>query len=263
MISKFSIHPKLAAIIDLILNIATLFIFPLINNWQFFGIWFLIRALLWAFFIRLVYYPPELSRLRHFFSLIFFNFGTIISLSIFVEWQVSWYILLIVFILFSAVSFWLLPAGESKLLFYQKPFRRWIFLMDVFGLVGFWCGIFAVMSFQLVSWQHYLWLNLLGTSITSIISLWWWRVYDIKYSKRFWLSLIACFVMVFELGWIVLRWPIGFLASGIIITWFWYVLWIMMRFNLTKEGINWKKQKLFLILSVILFILFIFLIKWK
>ena len=260
---KFSVHPKLAAAGDFLLNIVTLLILPKLNNWQWFATWFAARAILWALFIRLVYYPPELSRWRHFLSLIFFNFGTIIALSIFVEWSIAWYLVIAVFVIFSAASFWLLPAGEGTLAFYQKPFRRWLFLMDAFGLAGFWCGIFALMQFQL--WQNtfYPLLEFLGALTTALVSLWWWRAYGVEYSRRFWLSFAAVFVLIFQLAWVVAEWPVGFIVGGMTLIWFWYILWLVIRFNLSKDGVDWKKQKFFLISSFILFILLMFAAKWR
>ncbi len=262
-VRKFSLHPKLAAAIDFLLNVATLFWFPHLDSWQWFMAWFLIRAALWAAFIALVYYPPELSRWRHFWSLILFNFGLIVSLSIFVEWAVAWYLLMGIFVIFSASSFWLLPAGDEPLSFYRKPFRRWLFLMDAFGMAGFWCGIYALMQFQLWQAALYPFLEFVGALFTAIISLWWWRAYGIEFSERFWISAAAMFLLVFELAWVVTRWPLGFMVSGLMIIWFWYVWWLLMRFNLTKEGIDWKKQRFFLVSSGLLLILFTLLAKWN
>lgn len=262
-IRKYSMHPKLAAAIDLVLNATTLALFPRLTDWHWFALWFLGRAVIWALFIRLVYYPPELSRWRHFVSLIFFNFGIIVSLSIFVDWLASWYLLTGMFVIFSAASFWILPAGAGPLSFYQKPFRRWLFLMDAFGLAGFWCGIFAISSFQMVGDAYSPLLYLLGALVSALMSLWWWRAYGLEYSRRFWLSAGVSFLLTYELAWAVGRWPLGFMVSGIIMIWLWYNWWLIMRFNLTKEGINWKKQRFFLISSFLLFAALMFAAKWR
>lgn len=262
IVRKFSLHPKLAAAIDFVLNVATLIWFPHIGSWSWFVGWFMARGILWALFVNLVYYPPELSRWRHFWSLVFFNFGLIVSLSIFVEWIFAWYLLMGIFVIFSAASFWLLPAGEEPLNFYRKPFRRWLFLMDAFGMAGFWCGIFALMQFQLWQTAIYPFLEFIGALLTAVISFWWWRAYGIEFSERLWISAGVIFLLIFELSWVVARWPLGFMVSGLTIIWFWYVWWLLMRFNMTKEGIDWKKQKFFLTSSVILLIVFGILAKW-
>ncbi|MDD2758009.1 MAG: hypothetical protein PHD72_01360 [Patescibacteria group bacterium] len=260
---KFSMHPKLAAVIDLALNIATLVWLPTLPNWQWFGLWFVARAVLWAFFIRVVYYPPEQSRWRHWFTLIFFNFGIVVSLLIFIDWQISWYLLSGMFVLFSAISFWLLPAGEADLTFFSKPYRRWLFLMDAFGLAGFWCGLYAVISFQILLDTYFLLLAILGAAVSTLISAWWWRAYNLPYNSRFWLSLGVSFLLVLELAWVVWRWPLGYLINGIIIIWFWYNWWLICRFNLTKEGIDWKKQKFFFFFDFLLLAAFLFAAQWR
>ena len=262
-IRKFSLHPKLAAVIDLALNATTLVLFPRLADWHWFGLWFSARAIIWALFIRLVYYPPELSRWRHFLSLIFFNFGIIVSLSIFVDWLASWYLLTGMFVFFSAASFWILPAGEGPLSFYQKPFRRWLFLMDAFGLAGFWCGIFAILSFQMIGDVYSPLLYLLGAAVSALMSLWWWRAYGLEYSRRLWISTGISFILTYELAWVTGHWPLGFMVSGITMIWFWYNWWLIMRFNLTKEGIDWKKQRFFIISSLLLFAALMIAAKWR
>lgn len=260
---KFSMHPKLAAFIDLALNTLTLVWFYRLGSWPLFLSWFFLRAILWALFIRLVYYPPELSRWRHFFSLVFFNFGVIVSLLIFVEWSVAKYMLMSIFAVFSAVSFWLLPDGSGKLVFYSKPFRRWLFMMDAFGLAGCWCGIYALMEFQLVRSGFYHLLIFVGSAMSTVLSLWWWRVYGLPYARRFWLSCLVIFILIFELSWTISRWPVGFVISGMSTIWFWYVWWMMLRFNMTPEGINWKKQRFFLLTAVLLFACFMLVANWR
>jgi len=58
--------------------------------------------------------------------------------------------------------------------------------------------------------------------------------------------------------------PLGFFASGLFLTWFWYDLWLLTRFNLSKDGIIWKKQRFFVIINIILMIAFLaFVVRWK
>lgn len=262
-IRTISFHPKLAAIMDAIINLVLLYGLQTVNTWWVFCLWMVVRLALWAMLIRLVYYPQGISRLRHFAALAFFSLSIIIGLMIFADWVWSWRLLSIVFILFSGVSFWLLPEGDASLSFVLKPYRRWLFLMDVFGLAGLWGGLYAVLSFQLIT-QGWFWLEaFLGTIISTIIGCWWWREYDVEFSRRFWLGALLLATLIFELSWIVWRWPLGYVVNGIIVVWFWYNLWLIVRFNLTKEGINWRKQTWFLGFNLFLFILFLLIIKWK
>lgn len=262
-VRTISFHPKMAAVIDAVVNVVLLYGLQSVQSWWMFSILLCARIVLWAILIRLVYYPKEIKRVRHFISLIFFSLGLIVGLMIFVDWIWSWRLLALTFILFSFVSFWLLPEGDSSLSFMVKPYRRWLFLMDVFGLAGLWGGMYAILSFQLIP-QGFFWLEaVLGMIISAVIAGWWWRAYDVKFSRRFWLGLLLLAALIFELSWIVWRWPLGYKVNGIIMVWFWYNLWLIIRFNLSKEGINWRKQIWFLSLNLILFILFLLIIKWK
>lgn len=261
---NISFHPKLAAFIDIVANLAMFWGFFRLDHWQTLLAWFFVRTVLWIFFIRLVYYPKELSRLRHFISLLFFNIGVLFSL-IFMEWGQALALTVLIFIIFSAVSFWLLPTkSEPGLITHViKPYRRWLFLMDVFGLSLLWSSLYAGSSFQLINF-NYFWLGLILTSfLTALISYWWWKEYWLENSDRLWWSAIVCFLIFLELSFVLWLWPLGFLANGLVIVWFWYVFWLMLRFNLSKEGIEWKKQNIFLLINGLLFIVFLFLVKWK
>jgi hypothetical protein len=261
---NISFHPKLAAFIDIIANLAMFWGLFRLHHWQTLLVWFLIRTVIWIFFIRLVYYPKELSRLRHFISLAFFNIGVLFSL-IFMEWGQALTLTVFIFIVFSAVSFWLLPTkSEPGAIFYViKPYRRWLFLMDVFGLSLLWSSLYAGSSFQLINF-NYFWLGLIFVSfLTALISYWWWKEYWLEKSDRLWWSAIIFFFIFLELSFVLWLWPLGFLVNGLILAWFWYVLWLMFRFNLSKEGVNWRKQNLFLLINSILFIVFLFIVKWN
>ncbi len=261
---NISFHPKLAAFIDILANLAMFWGLFRLANWQMFLAWFVFRTILWIFFIRLVYYPKGISRLRHFASLLFFHIGVLLAL-IFMEWNSAVLLTIAVFVVFSAVSFWLLPVKNDPgtINFIIKPYRRWLFLMDAFGLSLFWSSLFAGSSFQLIDFNRF-WLGLIFASfLTSLISYWWWREYGVENDDKLWWSAIVCFLIFLELSFVLWLWPLGFLVNGFIIIWFWYVFWLMIRFNLSRDGINWRKQNTFLVINIILFIAFLFLVKWK
>jgi hypothetical protein len=263
--NKISFHPKLAAMIDAIINIALLWWLKDITSWWILSAWFGVRVFLWAIFVRLVYYPKEINRFRHFISLIFFSLGAILSLIIFVEWVWSWRILATAFALFSSISFWLLPQAEeaNQLSFVVKPYRRWLFLMDAFGLAGFWGGIYAMLAFQIIN-QNYFWLcTLFGAGLSALVAGWWWKVYGLNYSKRYWFGLIVIFILIYELSFVIWYWPLGYLINAILMIWFWYNFWLIIRFNLTARGIEWKKQIVFFFFNIVLLILFLLLVRWK
>jgi len=76
--------------------------------------------------------------------------------------------------------------------------------------------------------------------------------------------LLAFLAIIFELVWLVARLPLGNLVSGFLLVWLWYLLWILLRFNLSAQGIVWRKQAKFLILNLFIFIIFlIFVARWR
>ncbi len=97
-IRTISFHPKLAAVMDALINLVLLYGLQTVNTWWVFCLWMVVRLALWAMLIRLVYYPQGISRLRHFAALAFFSLSIIIGLMIFADWVWSWRLLSVVFI---------------------------------------------------------------------------------------------------------------------------------------------------------------------
>ena len=136
--------------------------------------------------------------------------------------------------------------------------------MSVIGLAGIFQGAGAIISFQIVPGvSSWVWL-ILASLFSAFIAGWWWLEYGVEWNKRFWLWVGVWLMLILELLWVVNFLPIGYLANSLILIWCWYVGWLLVRFNLTPEGINWRKQIWFLSFNAILFPLFlIFIIRWK
>ncbi len=260
---NISFHPKFAAVLDALFSVVMFWTLSLIQSWWILAAWFFIRMVFWAVLVRLVYYPKEISRLRHFISLGIFAAGSTLFL-LFIEWRSAWYVMALSSIIFSAWSFWLLPPVESKLPFVPKPHRRWLLFLNLFGLAGMWSGVYAISAFQvLYGVGAWVWVSLISAIVTAVSGWWWWE-YGIPRDKRFFIWLVVWFMMMLELSWVVMFLPMGFFASGLFLTWIWYCLWLFTRFNLTKEGINWKKQRSFVVVNLLLMIIFlIFVVRWK
>lgn len=252
----------MAAFLDTVVNAVMLWRLLQVGSWWTLFIWFFLRVILWILLIRLVYYPPEVSRWRHFFSLLIFFLGNL-SVMLFIDWRYAWYLVGGFFIFLPFISFWLLPAQEDKLFLMSKHHRRWLFLMSVFGMGGIWNGMTAVIAFKILNIS--LWFWLLPTVLLSLaIAVWWWQEYGVARGRRFWLWLISFALIMIEMGWVMLLNPLGNLAQGLLLTWIWYILWLLARFYLSSDGIDWKKQRWFLGANLVLLILFLlFLVRWK
>jgi hypothetical protein len=67
-----------------------------------------------------------------------------------------------------------------------------------------------------------------------------------------------------EFSTVLLLLPSGFLVNGFMIVWLWYIFWLLARFHLSADGINWKKHRWFLGIQTALWLVFLlFIIKWK
>ena len=182
---------------------------------------------------------------------------------LFIDWRYTWYLLGLFFIAFPFISFWLLPPMEDKLFLMSKHHRRWLFLMNVFGLGGLWNGLTAVVAFKILDISLWFWL-LPTVAISTIIAVWWWQEYGLTRGRQFWFWAAAFALIMVEAGWVILLNPLGNFAQGLLLTWVWYLLWLITRFYLSKEGIDWRRQKWFLGINLLLMIIFlVFLARWK
>lgn len=263
MLKTLSFHPKLAAALDLFINLVMLWWVRQFHSWWLVGIWLLFRLAIWAAFMWLVYYRAEMSRWKHLASLAVMTLGSLAFL-LFIEWKFAWYLFGALFSFFSFFSFWLLPSSSVSLATFLKPHLRWRFIMCVIGLAGIFQGAAAIISFQIIPGvSFWVWL-VLASLFSALIAGWWWLEYGVQINKRFWLWVCFWFLLMLELFWVVALLPLGYLVSSLILIWCWYAVWLLARFNLMPEGINWRKQAWFLGLNSVLFVSFIlFVVRWK
>jgi hypothetical protein len=262
-LNSISIHPKLAAILDLFFGGIFLFLLPRVSVWWILVILVVARILVWFVLVRLSYYPTEIKRFWHLLTLIVFHLGITILL-LFIEWNITWQLVGFIYLLFPIISFYLLPARRQNLLsFAQKPYRRWRFWCSVAGLYGILVGTFASISLQIFNISN-LWILFLSTVLSGLLSAWWWYEYGVERNKKFWWWMLIISLFVFEIAWVLYLWPLGYFVSALVLLWLWYDIWLMGRFHLLPSGINWKKQISFFIINGLLLAIFLFLIvKWR
>ncbi len=263
MLRPVSLHPKLAAFCDLIINATFLWGFFQLENWWLVALWFFSRVIFWGVLTFLVYFPKKANRIEHVLSLTIFLIGCLF-LFLFIEWNWSWYVVGSGFVFFPVISFWLVPPKGDALSYVYKSYRRWKMLLAVLGLAGLWSGVSAIIAFQVVYWVgNWVWM-LLGALITAAITAWWWKNYDIKVERKFWIWSVITFLFIFELAWVIYWWPLGYLASGVFMAWVWYIFWLLIRFHLTKEDVVWNKQRWFIITNTLLICAYLLLVvRWN
>lgn len=262
-LKSLSLHPKFAGFLDVLVGLLFLFSLKKASLWWVLLIFVFVRFVLWMVLVRLVYYPQNIKRFWHLLSFLVFHIGSVLLL-LFIEWSQSWYLVSLIYLLFPLISFWLLPAkSEVHMSFALKPYRRWRFWISAFGLFGIWSGAFAAVFLQILNINY--WILLASASlITVAITMWWWVEYGIEQNKKFWWWLVCVGLFIFEIAWVLFRWPLGYFASAMILVWFWYDIWLLARFHLLPAGINWPKQIAFFIINGLLLMAFLFLIvRWK
>ncbi|MEK7624868.1 MAG: hypothetical protein AAB467_00790 [Patescibacteria group bacterium] len=258
-----SLHPKLAATADFFVSIVFLWLLSRIETVQMTAVWFAARIGWWIFLTQIMYYPPYLDRFRHLVSLFIANAG-VLPFLIFADPSNILYARLATIIL-SFVSFYLVPAEGDSLSVMEKPHRRWKFFMSLFGVAGIWLTLQALVAFQVITGYWTLGAIAGASFLTAAISALEWDEYGVK-SKglKFFVLLFLIFLTIAEIGGIVYLWPVGYFVSSFFITWVWFLVWLLFRFDLSETGIDWPRQRFFLISNLILMVAFLtFVVRWK
>lgn len=260
---SFSLPPRLVAVFDVLVSILMVFWFDRAVSTLMLALWLVTRVIWYVVLLASMYYPTFLSRLEHFQALVIFNVG-VLFLLLFVDEPMARRLLEAVLIFFSAASFWLVPASSNDLSGMAKPYRRWKFLMSIFGVAGIWNGVKALEIFQITQGNIRLGLVVMAIALTVMISIWGWQEYGLVYSKKFLFASLVIALCLAEVAYIIALWPLGYFASSFIVTWVWYLLWLFLRFFISNEGIDMERQRWFLIINAVLLLVFLFfVVRWK
>jgi hypothetical protein len=142
-----------------------------------------------------------------------------------------------------------------------KPWRRrlamvWVFDAYALATVLFALGVFFVRIPTLV-------FALLGALIYSFAALKIWQMYFQGAVSQFALWTLVTSLIMFEIIWVFFFLPLGHLVLGLLATWLWYLLQLLVRFHLTGEGVVWRKQAWFLGINAVLFVaMLVFVVRW-
>lgn len=153
-----------------------------------------------------------------------------------------------------------IPLGYGR-----QPFRRFAMMVWVFNVYAFFSFLFAIGVLFQSEWPVWLEFVLVPSAgiIGGCIAGEIWKMY-VKFESKtflFWRLITALFIS--EIFWSIGLLPFGYLVSGVILTWIWYMLQMLTRFHFQGSGILWKKQLPFLIISILIFfILALFFIRW-
>lgn len=258
-----SLHPKLAAVSDFLVSIIFLWLMSRIQTVGMTAVWFVARIGWWVILTQAMFYPPYLNRSRHLISLIISNVG-ILPFLVFSD-PSNILIARLAMIILSFVSFWLVPSEGDSLSVMEKPHRRWKFFMSLFGVAGIWLTLQALVAFQVITGYWTFGAIAVASLLTTAISALEWNEYGIKAKgSKYFIFLFLIFLTIAEIGGIVYLWPVGYFVSSFFVTWLWYVFWLLFRYDLSESGINWPRQRFFLVANLISMIAFLaFIVRWK
>ena len=144
-----------------------------------------------------------------------------------------------------------LDQHRTGLSYETKPWRRIMMMIWIFDLYVLFTMCFAINQFFPNS---PFWLNSFFVSILAgVVSIIIWQMYFSLPVKRFSLWAVVMSFVVWEIIWVMGLLPLGYLVLGGLVAWAWYVIQLLVRFHLTKKGVEWKKQIVFLIINLILY----------
>lgn len=90
-----------------------------------------------------------------------------------------------------------------------------------------------------------------------------WRLYDIPSGNGAALRALAFGLSAGELAWAIHLLPFGYGAKGVFLAWVWHGAVLLGRFDQTPQGIDWHRQRWFLLSSVaVIALLLIFFLRW-
>jgi len=217
-----------------------------------------IFALVWFFYTEY----KQVENLHVFISILALTILSFTGAFLLLEWQsIKWFIVGLCAV--SVGGIFIAPRRLIGGKIYEfKPWRRMVMMLIVFDAYMITTTVFGVDIFftnmPVPFWALALVISLIYSYSSYLI---WSLYYDYNiYNFALWMFLVA--IIIFELMWVAQFLPFGYLAMGLIITWFWYILQLFIRFHLSKRGILWKKQKWFLISNAVLLILFFSFIRW-
>lgn len=265
-IHAISLHPKLAGFIDVFVAIAYLWWFGRLSSPGVLGVWFAFRPLWWAVILAVMYYPAAQSRFREWLSLTVLHLGftglfLIVPRS---SGQLSSPLVSAVYLALPLISFLMIPTGAAELSFTGKPLRRLQLIMAVAGVGGLASALFAAPVFQVITRGGFYLGGLFVVLLASSIGAWWWRIYTDAPPRHIFFDCIAFALLLFEIAYALQQLPLGFLVTGFLFTWVWYIVWLLLRFHLSREGIYWRRQAPFLVGNLLLMIAYVALVaRWR
>ncbi|MFA4831226.1 MAG: hypothetical protein WC862_04305 [Patescibacteria group bacterium] len=229
-------------------------------------------TLVWVFILTLslftasilgLYYltTKQSSAERRYLPILFTTMIAFVGLTSLIEWTILRSFLDVLSGAAVMLLFVLRLHSSSALRYEQKPWRRMLMILWIFDGYAIVTTIFA---FGLLFLNIPFWIfSLLGGMLFGYCSLMIWKMYFVNKPNQFILWVLIISMVMLEVIWVAHFLPLGHLALGLIVTWLWYIIQLLVRFHLSSMHIIWKKQCWFLISNAILYAFFLFfVVRW-
>lgn len=177
-----------------------------------------------------------------------------------VDWQLLRWIIMIGTGVLSAMLFGWSISSSGYTTHIEKSYRRILMMLSVLNAYALLTTIFALhIFFQEISFWVF---GVVASIVVGVITFLIWRLYYPITIKRHWFWVLLVMLIVFELCWTSQVLPLGYTVLSLFVTWVWYLIQLFFRFQFSEAGVNWDKQRNFLIANVVLFFVVLYLVRW-
>lgn len=178
------------------------------------------------------------------------------------EWPVlRWFLIALIAAVMVVLYYTMGSRADSLFYRERQPYRRLQMMLWVFNSYALATLLFAISLFFS---QVQFWLLAAGAGILfGWTSYMIWNMYVQVTVKRnsLWLMLIG--LIMIELVWVMHLLPFSYLTAGLLVTWLWYIIQLLLRFHFGPKGIIWPRQRWFLMGNGLLYILALaFFVRW-
>lgn len=211
----------------------------------------------------ILYFVVSHAGVRHFFWWLygFTELGLLFAFIV-VEWPSSLVIITVLGVLSAvAIMLWSRRVAAPIVFVREKPLRRAVSSALALAVFGFCAFVQARMVFFPSTFTTAI-SPFIQAGVASLASFLLWSLYFQARLKDYFAPLLVVGVLIGEASLIIGLSSIGYLAGALIVTWLWYVLQLLMRFHFGNRDIIWFRQRRFLVINAILFIVFLSIVRY-
>ncbi len=210
-----------------------------------------------------LYFVVSRSNVRRLFWVLYvFTEIGLISLFVILEWRTA---MVLVMGLGAAaaviITLWSRRVPAPIVFMREKPLRRTVSLVITAALFSYLSLAHAILIFFPFPWLGWL-IHPLVAGVTAIASFLYWSLYFSPRSEAFVLPTAVVSFFVLEASIVARLTSFGYLAIGLAIAWVWYLMELFIRFHHDKRDIDWVHQSPMLAANGVLFIIFLWLIRY-